>query len=174
MLGPTFTAVLSLLAATPVAPTVGPALENSTPDATAPATAPGAISSPHTAPARQVFDWAWTDGSRATDRVFSKKKYGKVGNIPKFQLRMYPAYPPWRVKEYFWINGQWALQNVYRTDGRGRVSLTFDPRGPDGEWKDVTWIVRTRIIDISTTRSASPAPTTSITGPLLTVRYVTR
>lgn len=125
---------------------------------------------PATAPARQVFTWRWTDGSKKTERVFSKSRYGTVDEIPKFEVKVYPAYPPWRAKLLFWVNGQWVSRQTQRSDTQGRMQMYFDPRGPDGRWETVTWIVRIRIKDISTTRQVNVR--SAVEELRLTVRYV--
>ena len=136
-------------------------------------TAPTAMSAtPASVPARQVFTWKWTDGSRKTERVFRKSLYGSVDKIPKFEVKVYPAYPPWNAKLLFWVNGTWVSRQTQRSDNQGRMRMTFDPRGPDGHWEDITWIVRIRLKDISTTRTASIAPRAAVEELRLTVRYV--
>jgi len=140
--------------------------------APAPSTMPAAVSAaPAAVPARQVFTWRWTDGSKATERTFRKSKYGTVDKIPKFEVKVYPAYPPWKAKLLFWVNGEWISRQTQRSDSRGRMQMNFDPRGPDGIWEDVTWIVRIRLKDISTTRTV---PTAAVEEIRLTVRYVSR
>ena len=126
---------------------------------------------PAAVPARQVFTWRWTDGSKATERVFRKSKYGTVDNIPKFEVKVYPAYPPWKAKLLFWVNGEWITRQTQRSDDRGRMRMYFDPRGPEGTWEDVTWIVRIRLKDISTTRTVV---TQGVEEIRLKVRYTSR
>lgn len=137
------------------------------------APAPVAIASrPAAVPARQVYSWRWTDGSKSTERTFAKSKYHTVARIPKFEVTVYPAYPPWRARLLFWVNGAWVPRQQVRTDPDGRMQLSFDPIGPSGTWEDITWIVRVRLQDISVSRwsaSAMPAQTQEI---LLKVRYV--
>ena len=136
-------------------------------------TAPTGVSAtPASVPARQVFTWKWTDGSRKTERVFRKSQYGSVDKIPKFEVRVYPAYPPWKAQLLFWVNGTWVTRQTQRSDNQGRMRMYFDPRGPDGNWEDITWIVRIRLKDISTTRTTSIAPRTTVEELRITVRYV--
>ena len=129
-----------------------------------------AAAEPLAVPARQVFTWRWTDGSRKTERTFRKSRYGTVGKIPKFEVKVYPAYPPWKAKLLFWVNGEWISRQTQRSDNRGRMQMYFDPRGPDGTWEDITWIVRIRLKDISTTRDI--APRDAVEELRLTIRYV--
>lgn len=126
---------------------------------------------PAAVPARQVFTWRWTDGSKATERVFRESKYGTIDNIPKFEVKVYPAYPPWKAKLLFWVNGEWITRQTQRSDDRGRMRMYFDPRGPEGTWEDVTWIVRIRLKDISTTRTVV---TQGVEEIRLKVRYTSR
>ena len=126
---------------------------------------------PAAVPARQVFTWRWTDGSKATERTFRKSRYGSVDKIPKFQVKVYPAYPPWKAKLLFWVNGEWISRQTQRSDNKGCMEMNFDPRGPDGTWEDVTWIVRIRLKDISTTRTVV---TQGVEEIRLKVRYTSR
>lgn len=128
-------------------------------------------SAPAAAPARQVMSWRWTDGSKSTERTFAKSKYHTVGRIPKFEVKIYPAYPPWKARLLFWVNGEWVARQQVRSDADGRMRMSFDPIGPTGTWEDVTWIVRVRLKDISVTRSATAGVPAQVEEILLKVRY---
>lgn len=129
---------------------------------------------PAAIPARQVFTWRWTDGSKATERIFRKSTYGTIDKIPKVAVKVYPAYPPWKAKLLFWVNGDWVTRQTQRSDSSGRMFMSFDPRGPAGTWENVTWIVRIKLKDISTTRSVPVTPRQANAEVRLTVRYVDR
>ena len=137
----------------------------------APPAVTSTVSQPVAVPARQVYSWRWTDGSKSTERTFRKAKYGTVDRIPKVEVRVYPAYPPWKAKLLFWVNGEWVSRQQVRTDPRGRVQLSFDPIGPTGKWEDVTWIVRIRLRDISLSRSTAAAVPAQEGEIALTVHY---
>ena len=128
-------------------------------------------SAPAAMPARQVMSWRWTDGSKATERTFARSKYHSVTRIPKFQVSIYPAYPPWEARLLFWVNGEWVARQQVRSDAKGRMQLSFDPIGPTGKWEDVTWIVRVRLTDISVTRSRVTGVPAQVEEILLKVRY---
>ena len=128
-------------------------------------------SSPAVVPARQVISWRWTDGSRSTERTFAKAKYHTVARIPKFQVKVYPAYPLWKARLLFWVNGAWVPRQQARSGPDGRMQLSFDPIGPTGTWEDITWIVRIRLMDVSQARSAVAAPS-QVREIVLTVHYV--
>lgn len=136
-------------------------------------TSTSAVASPSAMPARQVMSWRWTDGSKSTERIFSKANYHTPERIPRFEVRVYPAYPPWKARLLFWVNGAWIPRDAIRSDPDGRMQLSFDPIGPTGSWEDVTWIVRVRLKDISQSRSAR-STRAAVKEIVLTVRYVAR
>lgn len=140
----------------------------SLPSASAPPPVTAANAQPAAAPARQLFSWKWTDGSRKTERVFRKSRYGSINMIPKFVIKVYPAYPPWKATLQFWVNGRWVRLDEQRSDFEGKMYLSFDPRGASGVWEDVTWIVRVRLQDISTTRKDARQAVEEL---MITVRY---
>lgn len=146
--------------------------------APAPTGVPAATSSPAVTwslpaavPGRQIYSWRWTDGSKATERTFVKSRYHSVARIPKFEVRIRPAYPPWRARLLFWVNGAWMPRQQVRSNPEGRMRLSFDPIGPTGSWEDVTWIVRVRLTDISMSRSTGGAVPAQAEEILLTVHY---
>ena len=121
-------------------------------------------------PARQVISWRWTDGSRATERTFAKSRYHSVARIPKVDVKVYPAYPLWKAKLLFWVNGAWVPRQEVRSDAHGHMLLALDPIGPTGTWDDITWIVRIRLKDVSAARSVSSVPA-QVREIVLTVHY---
>lgn len=139
--------------------------------ATIPATSPALR--PVAVPA-QDFTWQWTDGSKATERTFAKSKYHNPTAIPKFEVKVKPATPRWTARLLFWVNGEWVPRQTERSDARGRMRCTFLPNGPDGEWENVTWIVRIRMRPASTRQSPVTAPGVKVQDLLLTVHYVSR
>lgn len=145
--------------------------------AAAPATSqlphvPPAVPRTATARTRQDFTWRWTDGSKATERTFAESKYHTAEAIPKFEVKVRPATPPWTARLLFWVNGEWVPRQTQRSDSRGRMRCTFLPIGPDGEWEDVTWIVRIRMRPVSTRELPVAAPGVQVRELLLTVHYV--
>ena len=139
------------------------------PTSTSPA--PPAISRPVAVPA-QDFTWQWTDGSKATERTFAESKYHTPKAIPKFEVKVRPASPPWTARLLFWVNGEWVPRQTERSDARGRMRCSFLPIGPDGEWEDVTWIVRIRMRPVSIRKPPAAAPGVQVRELLLTVHYV--
>ena len=116
-----------------------------------------------------------TDDSGGTsERIVRKSTYGTIDKIPKVAVKVYPAYPPWKAKLLFWVNGDWVTRQTQRSDSSGRMLMSFDPRGPEGTWENVTWIVRIKLKDISTTRSVPVTPRQPNAEVRLTVRYVDR
>ena len=154
-------------------PIVTAAVLADVPPTTPPVASPvvSAASQPAAVPARQIYSWRWTDGSKSTERTFRKAKYGTVDRIPKVEVRVYPVYPPWRAKLLFWVNGSWVTRQKVRTDPDGRLQLSFDPIGPTGKWEEVTWIVRIRLKDISASRSTAAAVPAQEGEIQLTVHY---
>ena len=122
----------------------------------------------------QDFTWRWTDGSKATERTFAESKYPTVKAIPKFEVRVHPARPPWTARLLFWVNGEWVPRQIKSSDSRGRMRCTFLPIGPDGKWEDVTWIVRIRLRPVYTNRSPVAAPSIKVRELLLTIHFVSR
>ena len=129
---------------------------------------------PLVASTHQQFTWRWTDGSKATERTFAQSKYVDPKRIPKFEVTVHPARPSWTARLLFWVNGEWVPRQTKRSDSRGRMRCAFLPIGPDGEWEDVTWIVRIRLRPVYTNRSPVAAPTIKVRELLLTIHYVSR
>ena len=130
--------------------------------------------SPASLPSHQVFTWTWTDGSKATERTFAESKYHTPDKIPKFEVTVRPAEPRWTARLLFWVNGEWVPRQTKKSDTRGRMRCAFLPIGPDGQWEDVTWIVRIRL-RVEPTRGVSVlAPRTKVRELLLTIHYVSR
>ena len=132
------------------------------------------VSRPAPTPTRQEFTWRWTDGSKATERTFHESKYHSAERIPKFQVTVKPPTPPWTARLLFWVNGEWAPRQVQRSDAQGKMKLEFLPIGPEGQWENVTWIVRIRLKPVSTRQRAAIAPRVKVRELLLTIHYVSR
>ena len=157
----------------PLAPLLAGIALSATPASLPAASAPAITeaSSPAVVPARQVISWRWTDGSLSTERTFAKRKYHTVARIPKVDVKVYPAFPPWKAKLLFWVNGAWVPRQQVRSDDGGHMLMSFDPIGPTGTWENITWIVRIRLMDVSQARSAVAAPS-QVREIVLTVHYV--
>lgn len=138
--------------------------------------APPAASRHVAPPAHQRFTWRWTDGSRATERTFAEARYQTAAAIPKFEVKVHPASPPWTARLLFWVNGEWVPRQTERSDPRGRMRCVFLPIGPEGDWEDVTWIVRIRMRPVLPRRSLSlpSSPRVKVRELLLTIHYVSR
>lgn len=111
------------------------------------ASSPASASVDSSVAAEQEYFWKWSDGSQATHRTFSQKKYGIQNNLPELVVTAVPARPRHYVYLQFRQGGKWVLENKVALNSKGVAHVDINPYCENDTWCDGTYKYRLKVVD---------------------------
>lgn len=97
--------------------------------------------------AEQEYFWKWSDGSQASRRTFSEKKYHNQRSLPELVVTAVPAKPRHYVYLQFRQGGKWVLENKVALNSRGVARVDINPYCENDTWCDGTYRYRLKVVD---------------------------